>query len=199
MSQAVIFDLGRVLVNYDYRQVLATLEKVSQADATQIEAAVLAVAQRWGTGRLDAHTFHHYMMKETGTTSDFEQFATAYSAGQQRNDKAIAYAVSLQQQPHITGGIISNTDPLHAAWMLRHIPELQTFDALLLSHQVHLLKPDPAIFRLALDRLQVAPGQAFFIDDQEENVAGARSIGIKGVVHSSWSTTPQAIEAWLNA
>ncbi|WP_277968117.1 HAD family hydrolase [Sphingomonas echinoides] len=45
-----------------------------------------------------------------------------------------------------------------------------------------LTKPDPAIYRLALDRFGLEAGDALFIDDREDNVAGARSVGMPALV-----------------
>lgn len=69
------------------------------------------------------------------------------------------------------------------------------FDAIIVSALVGMRKPDPAIYRLALDRLQVAPHQAVFIDDMRTNVEGAASVGI----HAIQFTTRDALLAELYA
>jgi putative hydrolase of the HAD superfamily len=55
------------------------------------------------------------------------------------------------------------------------------FDYAILSCEEHFKKPDPAFYRLALERASVAPKEAIFVDDQEKYVAAAESIGICGV------------------
>jgi len=67
------------------------------------------------------------------------------------------------------------------------------FDAIIVSALVGVRKPDPAIYRLALDRLQVAPHEAVFIDDMRANVEGAASIGM----HAIQFTTRDALFAEL--
>ncbi len=66
--------------------------------------------------------------------------------------------------------------------MIAHVrsrfPWLLGFDHQILSAEVHLIKPDAAIYQLCLERLGVQPADAIFIDDREANVDGARSIGI---------------------
>jgi putative hydrolase of the HAD superfamily len=59
----------------------------------------------------------------------------------------------------------------------------QHFDDLVLSGQVGLRKPDPAIYRLAADRLGVAVEACVFVDDLERNVEVATSLGMLGVHH----------------
>lgn len=57
------------------------------------------------------------------------------------------------------------------------------FDAVVISAEVGLRKPDPAIFLLAAERLGLPPRACVFVDDLDGNVAVARSVGMAGVVH----------------
>jgi putative hydrolase of the HAD superfamily len=52
------------------------------------------------------------------------------------------------------------------------------FDAVVISFEVGCAKPEPRIFEITLDRLGVAPTRALFVDDREENIEGARRLGI---------------------
>lgn len=54
------------------------------------------------------------------------------------------------------------------------------FRDIVVSGTERLVKPDPAIYRLALDRFGIAAGDAIFIDDRADNVAGAESVGMRG-------------------
>ena len=54
------------------------------------------------------------------------------------------------------------------------------FTDILVSGEVRLVKPDPAIYALALDRFGLAAGEAIFIDDRAQNVVGAEAAGMHG-------------------
>jgi len=54
------------------------------------------------------------------------------------------------------------------------------FQGIVVSGEEKLLKPDPAIYYLALDRFGLKPGEALFVDDREINVEGARAVGMAG-------------------
>lgn len=56
-------------------------------------------------------------------------------------------------------------------------------DDLVYSHEAHLAKPDPAIYRLACERLGVEPAQTVFVDDRLENVAAAVDLGMHGFLN----------------
>jgi 2-haloacid dehalogenase len=61
-------------------------------------------------------------------------------------------------------------------------PFLDEFDGILLSGQVGVGKPDPAIFRLFLERFGLTAESTVFIDDSPTNVAVARSLGIQALL-----------------
>ncbi len=58
------------------------------------------------------------------------------------------------------------------------------FRGIVVSGEERLTKPDAAIYRLALDRFGLRPGEAVFIDDNAENVAAAAALGIEAILFS---------------
>lgn len=61
-------------------------------------------------------------------------------------------------------------------------PAIGRLEAVLVSGEVGLAKPDPAIFRLLAARFDVDPADAVFVDDSPANVAAAREVGFHGIV-----------------
>ena len=70
---------------------------------------------------------------------------------------------------------------------------LRWFDGILVSGEVGLIKPDPRIFELLIERFAIDPRRAVYIDDVETNVIAARPLGIHGIHF----TTPAALRAEL--
>ena len=62
-------------------------------------------------------------------------------------------------------------------------------DGMVVSGFEKVLKPEPRIYRILLERYQLIPGECVFIDDRAENVEGARAVGMNGIVY----TGPEAI------
>lgn len=62
-------------------------------------------------------------------------------------------------------------------------PFFELMDGLLISSHERLIKPDPAIYRLLLERYQLSPARCTFIDDTPANVEAARQLGIAGIVY----------------
>jgi epoxide hydrolase-like predicted phosphatase len=68
------------------------------------------------------------------------------------------------------------------------------FDEIVISGDVGLHKPQPQIYRLAADRLGVAPAECVFIDDLRENVRGAEEVGMTAVLHRDTAATVARLE-----
>jgi len=63
------------------------------------------------------------------------------------------------------------------------------FDVIVISSEVGQVKPEPGIYHLTLTRLGILPEEAIFIDDQENNVAGAQAVGLHGIIFRNTEDT----------
>ncbi len=68
------------------------------------------------------------------------------------------------------------------------------FDAVVISGEVGMRKPEPRIFHHTLDLLGLVAGSCVFVDDLRPNVAAAVDLGMVGVLHSSYATTAAELE-----
>jgi putative hydrolase of the HAD superfamily len=84
-------------------------------------------------------------------------------------------------RPALKTGMITNAWPNVRRFLENEGHVADAFDLIVVSAEEGLIKPDPRIYRLALDRLGVAAGDAVFVDDMEENVAAARAVGMHGI------------------
>lgn len=71
----------------------------------------------------------------------------------------------------------------------------EMFDAVVISGEVGMRKPEPAIFDLVLDRIGLPAGECVFIDDMPNNVAAAARAGLVGIVHQAFDETAAELEA----
>ncbi|HEX9797385.1 MAG TPA: HAD family phosphatase [Anaerolineales bacterium] len=116
------------------------------------------------------------------------QLEQDFWSGDQVDQPLVEYIRQLR--PAYRTALLSNAWPT-----VRHMIEqewrfAEAFDVVILSAEVGLVKPDPAIYQLALDQLGVAAEAAVFLDDFRENVAGARQVGLQAI---QFRTTEQAI------
>ena len=59
------------------------------------------------------------------------------------------------------------------------------------------MKPDPQIYRIALDKLEVKPDEAVFVDDMRTNVEAARKLGMQGILFQSQEQTLHELKVLL--
>jgi len=197
-AKAVIFDLGRVLVSYSPEPIILALTEISQADGETIKNILLALTDQLNLGKIDASAFHQHMIRHAGTTSDGTLFQAAACAGLAPIPAGLKFLRELRKRhPPLLVGVISNTNQVHARWLYANLPELATLDSVILSPEVGLAKPDPAIFHLSVQQLDIQPNQGIFLDDLPENITAARQLGMLGIVHESWPSSRRAIEGWM--
>jgi glucose-1-phosphatase len=119
-----------------------------------------------------------------------DQLRRDYFAHDQIDAPLMEFIRSLGRRVRI--GMITNAWPEVRHYLQNVFRISDAFDPLIISAEVRLAKPDPRIYQLALERLGVPPSQAVFVDDFEENVTGARWVGMQAV---HFTSTPQAIAA----
>jgi epoxide hydrolase-like predicted phosphatase len=119
-----------------------------------------------------------------------------FFAGDRIDYELVDFIRSLR--PTYKTGIISN------AWgnlpvLLEEWEIADAFDVVVGSGDEGMLKPDPRIFQIALERLAVEPGEAVFVDDFIENIEGARKLGINGIHFKSPDQALAKLRELLNA
>jgi putative hydrolase of the HAD superfamily len=85
--------------------------------------------------------------------------------------------------------VVSNEARELNAFRIRKFELGRLADCFVSSCFVHVRKPDPDIFRMALDITQVAPGQVIFVENTPQFVRVAEGLGIRGVLHTDYQTT----------
>jgi epoxide hydrolase-like predicted phosphatase len=110
-----------------------------------------------------------------------------------RPDEAMIAAVRAARAAGIRTGLISNS------WGLGIYDRAPTdlFDESVISGEVGLHKPQPEIYLLAAERLDVAPRTSVFVDDLRENCAGAEAVGMTAVLHRDSEATIARLEDLL--
>lgn len=85
---------------------------------------------------------------------------------------------------HYKLGLLSNSSGPYLRPILDEHGLTELFDAIAISAEVGLIKPEPEIFQHILEELGVDAAEAVFIDDNPRNIEGAKRLGIRGVVYT---------------
>jgi putative hydrolase of the HAD superfamily len=106
-------------------------------------------------------------------------------------EESMNAAVRAARTSGVKTGLISNS------WSTTHYDRAlleELFDTVVISAEVHLHKPQPEIYRLAVERLAEPPEQCVFVDDLRENCAGAEAVGMTAILHRNPAATVARIE-----
>ncbi len=87
-------------------------------------------------------------------------------------------------RPRYKTGVISNAWPDMREYMVENKFD-DAFDAIVISAEVGVMKPELKIYRIALGQMGVRPGESVFVDDMPANVEGARQLGMQGILFRS--------------
>ena len=179
IRQSVIFDVGRVLFDWDLRYLFAKLI----AEKDELEWFVTNVVTPGWHFQHDAGRPLAEMVPER--KAEFPEHAPLIDAYATRFNETIPGPMpgSLELVERLdTAGVplFAITNFGHEFWEAFRPtqPVFDRFGDIIVSGTEKLMKPDPAIYHLAIARFGIDPAGALFIDDNAANVAGAESVGI---------------------
>lgn len=193
MIRAVITDLGGVIVRTHDHGPRARWERRLGLSPHALERLVFwgEAGEKAALGEIGSDDVWTWVVERLKLTPEERPALEAdFWAGDRVDDELISFFRNLR--PTMKTALLSNAwtslrEALEAQW---HIAD--AFDVIVISAEAGVAKPDPRIFQLALSELKVAPEDAIFLDDMQENIDAARIVGIHGVLFQS---TEQAIAA----
>ena len=186
MIKTVIFDLGKVLIPFDFSRGYRAMEPFCDYPAAEIPKRIAAsdLVHRFETGLVEPRDFVEQLSRMLTLRVDYDQFCEIWSS--------IFLPDTLVPESLLAGIreryrllVLSNTNALHFAMVRRNYPLLRHFHDLVLSYEVKAMKPSPAIYREAIARAQCRPEECFYTDDIPAYVEGARREGIDAVQFES--------------
>ncbi|MEA3340477.1 MAG: HAD family phosphatase [Chloroflexota bacterium] len=184
--RAVIFDFGGVLMRTVTRAPRRELEQRLGLESGGADEAVFG-SPLWDDvqlGRLSNAEFWADVGRrlglDTGKSAEFSAaFREAFWSGDRLDEELMTLIHHLHDAGYRTA-LLSNA-PADLRFILDELGIADAFDVTVISGCEGLMKPDPAIFELALARLDVRADEAVFVDDFRVNVAAARQAGLHAV------------------
>jgi putative hydrolase of the HAD superfamily len=183
MIRAVISDLGRVVLWFDNNIFLRKLADLAGRPFDEVKPAVhghLELVHRFDAGALIADDFRRAVCGLVGKDVDYRTFYGIYNDIFTLNAPVVALLKRVKEAG-VKTLLLSNTDPERFGFVRKRFPEIFFFDDYILSYEVHLIKPDPAIYLEAARRAGGRPDECIFVDDMEENVRSAVEAGFHGI------------------
>jgi putative hydrolase of the HAD superfamily len=189
---AVVSDFGGVLTNH-LVEAFAAFQERSDISMEQLGRGMQRVAERDGEyplfrlerGELSEAEFLSNLSwgleQELGRRPELHGFREVYFEALRPNEPMLDLMRELRDRGYRLAILTNNVREWEELWRAK-LPLDEIFDLIVDSAWVGMRKPDPAIYRLTLERLgQVEPSAALFVDDNELNVAAARELGMHAI------------------
>ena len=193
-SPVFIFDLGKVLVDFDYsiaeRKIAARSAIAPEALHTFLGSSPLLVD--YESGRLTRQKFYEAIRDAVGFRGDLTEFSGYFADIFAEMPGTIALHAELRQRGFKTY-IFSNTNDLAIEHVRRNFPFFKNFDGYIYSHEVGAMKPNALIYD-AMEKLCGRRGaDLIYIDDRAENIAAGAVRGWLAILHESPEKTRWAL------
>jgi len=192
----VVFDLGKVLVDFDYGIAARTLANRTKMGAGEINRFInqSPLLFRYETGLMTRQEFYDALCADTGYCGDLEAFAGAFGNIFTPIQPMVELHAALRRAGYRTY-VFSNTNDMAIAHIRREFPFFSQFDGYVLSYEQRAMKPDPKIYQVVEEMSQCRAGQILYLDDRPENIAAGVERGWQVILQESPDKTLATVEA----
>jgi epoxide hydrolase-like predicted phosphatase len=192
--KSVVFDLGKVLVDFDYA--IAARRIAARGTMTLLEIArhinQSTIFVKYETGTVTTQQFYEEIRHATGFRGDLAEFSECFADIFSPIEPMIQLQSQLRQRGLPTYAF-SNTNELAAEHIRRTFPFYATFDGRILSFEHGVMKPDAGLYEV-VERESGCRGQELlYIDDRPENVAAGAARGWHVILQETPDKTLAAV------
>jgi FMN phosphatase YigB (HAD superfamily) len=190
---AVVFDLGKVLVDFDYSISAAKFARQSRFTAAQVRQMLdhSPLLYRFETGLMTEEEFYGEVCATSGFSGSIAEFCETFADifSEIKPMTAIQAALRSKKVPTF---VFSNTNPIAVRHIRKAFPFFAHFDGYVFSYEQGAMKPSPKIYEVA-ERLTGRTGAGIvYLDDRAENVEAGLARGWRALLHQ---TPEQSIAA----
>jgi len=186
--RAVIFDYGMVLTGPPDPKSHAELMRITGFPAEKLDPLYWADRHAFDEGKLTGDAYWRGILQQAGLTLSRSAIAELIQWDARMwmtlNPAMLAWQGALKARGFLTA-ILSNIGDTAQQAAERELDWLGRFDVRVWSNELRIAKPDPAIYRYALDKLGTQPAETLFIDDRQVNVEAAAALGMKALLFTT--------------
>ncbi|WP_457278557.1 HAD family hydrolase [Polaromonas sp. P5_D5] len=181
--QALLFDLGGVLIDVDFNRVLEYWQPISRLSLEELKATFSADLpyQQHERGEITAAQYFAHLAANLELQDDPVRIAEGWNAifGGEITE---TFSLVQEARAHLPCYVFSNTNAAHqVAWTALYPRLAQSFERIFVSSEIGYRKPERRAFEYVADAMGVPLNAILFFDDHPDNVEGARAAGLQAV------------------
>jgi len=194
-SPVFVFDLGKVLVDFDYSIAARRIAARSTQPPENLHAFLSSspALVQFESGLITRQEFFRQVRNATGFLGDLDEFGKVFADIFTEITPMVEIHARLRRQGFKTY-IFSNTNDLAIGHIRQNFPFFENFDGYILSYEIKAMKPDAPIYA-ALEQMTGKRGhEIVYIDDRDENVTGGAARGWRTILHETPEKTRSAMK-----
>jgi len=194
IPSSVVFDLGKVLVDFDYSIAARKIAERSKVPIMEVKQALdySSLLVRFELGQLTREQFYREISAATGFGGSLEEFSSFFSDIFWPIEPMVELQASLRAQGLPTY-IFSNTNDLAISHIRRNFPFFSNFDGYILSYEHGAMKPDAKLYEVVERQSGRRGADILYLDDRPENIAAGAARGWQVILQESPEKTRAAM------
>ena len=194
----VVFDLGKVLVDFDYSIAIRRFTERSDADVEQIQRLVNSPIQvDYESGKITTDEFYAAIREGAGFLGDRAEFVSIFADIFSPMETMIEFFERLKPFS-IPTCVFSNTNEIAIGHIREGFPFYSVFDNYVLSYEEGGMKPDEPIYDAVEQRTGEFGASILYIDDRPENIETGKGRGWQTILQENEAASVAAAEALLD-
>lgn len=198
MIKNIIFDVGKVLVSYEPDAYMISLG-LDEHKRKRINEAMFQ-NELWDKSDQGLGTPEDFLREFTGNAPELAEEIRQIHTTVGNTVEMMPYACDWIRELKERGYrlyILSNYSENMINQTREKLLFLPLMDGVVFSYTIKELKPSPRIYEYLCDTYGLIPGECVFLDDREENVEGARKMGIQGILFQSYEQGKKDLDVLL--
>ena len=200
LPKVVIFDLGKVLVDFDYAIAVRRIAARGRVTAEELGRFISTdpLLFQYEMGQLTSEEFYKEVCNVTGFPGDFDDFSLAFGDIFVPIQPMVALHAALRKQGLPTF-ILSNTNELAVRHIRRSYPFFADFQGYVLSYEHGVMKPEPKIYEIAERVCGHQGADILYVDDRPENITAAAERSWQVILQETPQKTWNMMRTWMRA
>ena len=186
-NKIIIFDIGNVILSFNNMLICEKLSKLSNLSSLKIYKLIFEsdLINLLNEGKISPGEFFEEIKKLLKINITFYKFYKIWTEEVFKENVEISQLINYLRIKKYKLCILSNINELHFQYISHKFNIINKFDEYFLSYKIGYQKPNLKIFQKILKKFNLPPDNYIYIDDIEEYINVAKSLGIKGIVFKS--------------